>query len=109
MPMQCPKTRRHFFEHVRKLVGGVVPNTPPGRPEVEHFTSVDGHRSNISGRDCTCLEITLGFLQNLSEYKALRASHEAAQKGLKASNKATQKKKKTQIVNDALASLQVVL
>ena len=34
-----------------------MPNTPPGRPEVEHFTSVDGHRSNISGRDCSTLEI----------------------------------------------------
>ena len=52
MPMQCPKTRRHYLEHVWKLVGGVVPNTPPGGPELEHFTSVEGHRSNLSGNDC---------------------------------------------------------
>ena len=53
MPMKYSKTRRHYLEHVWKLVGGVVPNTPPGGPELEHFTSVEGHRSNLSGNDCT--------------------------------------------------------
>ena len=52
MPMKYSKTRRHYLEHVWKLVGGVVPNTPPGGPELEHFTSVEGHRSNLSGNDC---------------------------------------------------------
>ena len=53
MAVLYPKTRRHLLEHMWKLVGGVVPNTPSGGRELEHFTSVEGNRPNFILNDCT--------------------------------------------------------
>ena len=54
MSMKYSNTRRHFLEHMWKLVGGVMPNTPSGGHELEHFTTYEAHRPNFICSICRC-------------------------------------------------------